>query len=701
MSGHLIRALCIGASALVSGPAFAQVQELGGNTNMNPEAAASDEGGEIVVTASKREQNLQDVPAAISVIGGATVGTAGVFDTTQLPKLVPGLVTGKQGTSAVVFLRGVGQTISSPATQPGISTNLDGIYLSRVAAGASFFDLERVEVLPGPQGTLYGRNAAGGVVNIVTRKPRNEYSADGFVEIGNYGLIHGFVGVDLPISENLSVRGAIDVNQRDGYLSNGGNDADTIAARVTAVFKPSQDFSAMVQYTHLREGGIGSQNIARGTSNPPFGSNADPYFSSFPSDNLFVKVRGDIVTGKVSLRISDGVTLDYQPSYIRTKSRQGYQFNGDRYGIFNPRTKQYSQELKLSGDGSRIKWLVGGFWFDSLEELDVAVGMPAVGFVQMNNKVKSYAAFGEATYSISDKFRVTGGARYSHDNFEGSGFQKVPPAGIDVVYLSSDTKGRADWKIGVEYDVADDSMFYATAQSGYLQGGFTQVDYRSSFPKTFEPTSLVAASAGLKNKFLDNSLQVNAEIFFYSYNNYQLQTTISNSTTTETSFVVVNAPKSEIYGGQLDISYNPSRNTRLDLAVSYLSAKITQGLNTAPSYDGFTLPNAPKWTINAGIEHRFPVKGGDIVARVATYFNSGYWTVFTHDDFSYQGAFTKTDLNLTYKESSGRWDFGFFARNIENSVVYYGSGAGNGPGTFLPTFVDAPRTYGLRAGFNF
>jgi iron complex outermembrane receptor protein len=241
-----------------------------------------------------------------------------------------------------------------------------------------------------------------------------------------------------------------------------------------------------------------------------------------------------------------------------------------------------------------------------------------------------------------------------------------------------------------------------TAQSGYLQGGFTQADLSSTAPHTFEPEKLIAFTAGAKNRFFGNRLQLNDEFFYYDYRDYQLQITPYDRSTGRTVFLILNVPKSRIYGDQLDLAYSVGRNTDLTASLIYLNAKITQGFATSPNYEGFQLPNAPTLTANLALEQRFPLPdGGHLGARIASTINSGYWTVFTHADFTHQDHFTKTDINFTYYAANDHWNVGAFVRNVENSATYYGSDGGPAPGAPAATFIDAPRTYGVRAEVKF
>lgn len=474
---------------------------------------------------------------------------------------------------------------------------------------------------------------------------------------------------------------------------------------MTASIKPGGGFSALLQYSHTRENGLGTAALFRGTANPPFGSATNPWFNSYPTDGFFLRNRGHVLTGNFTYELNDNVTISYLPSYMRAKSDYNNEF-GFLFANFTQSVKQYSQELRLSGNSDRLKWLLGLYWYKSNSGLFVkaspAAIIPPIVFVNLTNRLKSYAGFGQVTYSITDALRLTVGGRYSSDGFNGGGNQIVIPTAFSEFYNASKRKGRADWKLGAEYDVGARSMLYATVQSGYLQGGWTQTDVSSPFPKTFKPVKLVAFTAGSKNRFLDNRLQINNEVFYYSYKDYQTQTVTADQATGQTAFLVFNLPKSEIYGDQLDIAYSVDDNTDLNFTAAYLHTKITKGFPTPPTAQGLELPNSPKWTLNGSIEHRFPLaNGAKITARVASSYNSGYWLLFTHVPFSRQKSFTKTDVNLTYYGVDDKWYFGTWGRNLEKSAVYYGSNLPDAPGLPILTSIDAPRTYGVRAGFKF
>ena len=219
---------------LVTGAAMAQQQ---------PVSDGEQPLAEIVVTSLKISQTAQSVPAAVTAVNGDELDKLGVTDLQSLAALVPSLQINTIRTQASITFRGVGQTLNSPNADPQNAVNLNGLYVPMEMSGVSFYDVERAEVVPGPQGTLYGHNATGGVVNVITKRPGTEYGGEGFVEYGNYQTVHAFAALDVPVNDQFAVRGALNVLSHNGYYNNGEDDADSKAGRLTGVWKPSADTS--------------------------------------------------------------------------------------------------------------------------------------------------------------------------------------------------------------------------------------------------------------------------------------------------------------------------------------------------------------------------------------------------------------------------------------------------------------------------
>lgn len=678
----------------------------GGRTSANGQSTSAAL-KEVVVTATKRTENIQKVAAAVTAVTGANLASSGVTDPTMLAQAVPSLVSGaKGGVDGLVFLRGVGQTVGANNAQDGVAVNFDGVFLPREIGVGELFDLEHAEVLPGPQGTLYGGSAAGGMINFETAPPTEKASADVSMEGGNYGLFHLMGDVNAPVGDKLAVRGAFNYDRDSGYQPDGLDDNDALDGRLSGLLRATDDLSifALVQYDH--RGGSGPANLLKGPLTvSPYQSSGSPWSDSYPSADLGMDTRDLIALAKVNYHFAGDLNLSYIPSFMweNNSSLQEFQF---LYGTpfatvtasFPVDMQQYTQELRLSNDaGERSAWIAGLYWERSTHYFGVGLPEPNP-FIFLNyfNNLDNYAAYGQDTYSVLPWFRLVGGARITSDKFDGGGSAIKGTAGY--AFGAEKRNEHVDWKAGTEVDLSASSMAYLTVQTGFVQGGYTQTPASSPLPKVLEPETLLSYTAGIKNRFLSDTLQVNDELFYYDYKDYQLQLLVGVTN------AAANAPKSRIYGDQLDIKYLFTPTNELDIDAEYTSAHITDGRlpGISTDFSGYTLPGSPFLTISAGLQHNFELgNGGSIAARVQTYFDSGYWTVYTHDVNSHQDAYTRTELSATYYTPSGKWDFGAYARNLENAAVYTGCSAATAPGDPNACFIQPPRTFGVRLDGHF
>lgn len=557
-------------------------------------------------------------------------------------------------------------------------------------------------MLPGPQGTLWGRNAAGGAINFITHKPVFAPEASASLEVGNYDLVHPTAMLNVPLSQTFAMRVAGEYNYHKGYLSNGANDRDSYSGRVSFLYEPNDNVSGFVMANYTHEGGIGANGVfysetgARGPFNPV----GDIYQQTYPTKLLHR--RADILTlqGEFTMALSDSVNLTWVPGYIDIDNDEVTQFQGNSPSSLVRTVKQHSEELRLSSaSDSALQWVIGGFYYTAQHDFRnvVRIDLPTpVGSVRFYNDLESLAAFGQATYSLTDAFRVTLGGRYSVDDFDGFARTATPPRSeaAPLIGANGNRDSRFDWKAGVELDVGRRSMLYGTVQTGYLVGGFTQDG------RLFPPATLTAYTAGTRNRFLDGALTANLELFYYDYRNYQLQYVQG------TTFLSISTP-AKIYGMQLDMLARPGRNDTFNFNVSAQSALIKDKTNLYPvngigrSIYDFQIPNAPDYTINTGWNHAFRFgNGATIDANAQLYFNSGYFMVFTHDLNTRQRSFTKTDLTLTYRAPNTQWSIGAFVRNLEDEAVVIG-GNKPAPNALTAPYINPPRTFGARFDVNF
>ncbi len=739
----------VGFAAISSG---ARAQEA---PAAEPQTTSNSGGAEIVVTAQKRAQNVQDVAASVTVIGGDDLLTRGVTDVRGISQLAPAIALNQEGASTQVFIRGIGQTVDAETNDPAVSTNIDGVYASRFTLSGALFDIDRVEVLYGPQGTLYGRNAAGGTVNVTTKLPQFEFGGEGTLSYGNYNSLHGFAAVNLPVSDTLAFRVAIDAAKRDGYMSNGGNDLDRIAGRVTMRFEPTDNFSLVARAEVQHSGGMGDTLTLR-----PYLDPKRPWFQPIaPGDEYYSRRNSQRYSAEFNYDLNDNVTLTYIPAYTRYNftfnSPTGYPvryypnpgvggsaLTGFSASFFwTNRASVWTHELRLSGETDRLKWLVGGYLYDhdvpfyrssfnihnaavysggSAQPFSFMSGGPG-SFTQVNTT--SRALFGEATFSLSDAFRVTGGLRYSADKRRTNGqnitaFPASNSAAPPQVFDLSTKDDRVDWKIGVEYDIGADAMFYANAQTGYIAAGFNP-SVAGTPAETFDKETVMSYTAGLKTMLLDRRLRLNFEGFYYDYSGLQ----VSAFDIASGKGVLKNIDKSEIYGLQVDAGLNLDGGLTINANLAYLNAKIKKGMLPPPAvftcgagstvpveycsvnnlidYSGLSLPKSPKWSGSISVTKDWQLaNGGEISANVAGKFQSLSWGLFSHLEGLEQPGYFKGDASLTYSAPGDNWSVTAWVTNFTNKDTFVTPAAAGAYG--LNTwFMDPPRMYGLRVGFKF
>lgn len=658
---------------------------------------------EIVVTAEKRSQSVQSVAASVTALAGEDLVTMGSTNLVQVARHVPSLQISPLRTQTLIFLRGVGQTLTSPNADPGVAVNLNGVYVPSEMTATSFYDLERVEVLPGPQGTLYGRNATGGVVNLITRRPGSEFGAETFLEVGNYDRVQAFAALDVPVADALAVRTAFNVIRRDGYYSNGTDDQDSVAGRMTGVWQAGERtiVSAVASFSH--DAGLGNvnQNV------PPSGDYRDLDF-----DPRALGFNTDFETRQASLQIdhelSEPLTFTYLGGYNRLEAFQRTTMWAgpptspiiNDYGV-----EANSHELRLNGAWTGLEGILGAYYFrGSSDYMADATPLPGVRAVNgpFEARTESEAVFGQATYSVLDPLRLTGGLRYSrtvkelegqNTNFIGA----APPA--VVIYSGDDTDSRLDWKAGFEFDIAARSMLYGNVATGFNPGGFSTatVARNSTQAAAFEPVELTAYTVGVKNRFLGNRITLNLEGFYYDYENYQVSA--RNALTAQNQ--VFNAEKAEIKGAQLDSQFALTDSDQLMLNVAYLQAEAVTLITPAGNFSGFELPYSPKWTVNASYRHTFHLDGGARVEALASYNHAtDRWGFYTHAPGTYINGRSRTDVDITYRSRDDKWSASIWGRNLEDHVILTTgiSGAIPGPAAFG---LEPPRTYGVRFGANF
>jgi iron complex outermembrane recepter protein len=737
----------VGSSALAlafcSNTALAQVASENSDQTSNSERGIE----EIIVTAQRREENVQKSSLAISVVGSDDLARAGVVSPRDLSGILPSVQITQVGANTQTYIRGVGDFSANGFAQLAVSYNIDGVNIDRPSAiGANFYDLARIEVLKGPQGTLYGRNATGGAVNLITNRPGKDPGGYLTAEYGNFDTKRLAGAFNLPIGETLAARFAFQVVDRDGFLSDGTDDDVQQAGRLQLMWEPNTDVSLRLSTDYAHQGGKGSGSVSwpqqPGTgrwtaiSDPINNANlavisggaATPRIDNSNLDNETWNISAEL-----NASLDDFATLTVLPAYRWQKLSQITNGGGVRFTNPGERAKQTSLEVRLGNQSDTLKWVVGGYYFniDSSveflvnESFFISLFTPHANFPDV--KTRSYAAFGEANFSVTDNLRLIGGLRYTDEkkSIAGRYTDESIAQSVDLAVSGLRKDSAVTWKAGVEFDAGPASMLYAIASKGFKSGGF----FTAPAPdNSYAPEKLTAYSVGARNRFLGNTLQVNLEAFYWQYRNQQ----VSSAGFTNSGFVAFltrNVGSSNPYGVDLDVVFKPTKSDTFNASLGYIHAEyerfdvrypapllgslvhacpagavVANPLPTAVlDCSGFQLARTPKWSGSASYQRTFDLaSGASVDANLGMTFASGrFLSTEFFTPVSHASGYILANFDVTYTSPSGALAVTAFVKNIGNEAVYLGSQASLYNGNFTSRNIGAPRTYGARATVKF
>ncbi len=659
---------------------------------------------EIVVTALRSTTSVQNTPAAVTVIRGEQIRAQQILDVRDLESVVPATKFAAANASTRIFMRGVGSTLDFYWIPEFTAVNLNGTYLPRFATTGSFYDIDSVQALPGPQGVLYGRSAGGGAVLINTRRPVNRAEASGSFDYGNYDT-YRFEGMaNVPISKNLAARGAVDFNKHSGYQSFDQQSANSFSVRLSALYRPSDALSVYLWGTYFKNHfhpTVAVYYPFLNKSNPWAIPAVDPRTGGSNTTGLLNENFRYWIGGyEVRLKM-DGVTLEYAGSALRQKEDAQRSLFGNPSVQINAMT-QYTQSLHAYGSIGQLDFIGGVDWLYAPSRFlnySTRVGTT----IKLGNNfpsisTRNLSGFAQGTFHLNPGLRVVAGARYTRDSLHLAGSNQTATGNLPVTFDHS--WRHLDLKGGVEADLGDAVLLYANVQTGYAPGTLNTLSNTIAVDKEVQPQTLLAYTAGFKSQFLDRKVTLNVEGFDYGYKKLIVQATnvaLSQS-------VLFNVPKTRIYGFQVTSALNFSRNDTLSANVGYTHGRYGpfKASAAAPNLNRLQTVFTPDWTGNVSYNHRFDLTNGAAInARVSTYFSSSYWGTFDHTSGARQGSYTKTDASLRYSARDNAWYIGAWVKNLENKPIATTislSGYALYPGA---AFLEPPRTYGGTVGFAF
>ncbi|SEJ66194.1 iron complex outermembrane recepter protein [Sphingobium sp. AP50] len=710
------------------GAAHAQEAAEGATAASGQDAASAGDTGEIVVTATRRAEKLRDIPASIAAFGGEKLQSSGVFDVTQLDRVAAGVqVATAYGGYQRVTVRGIGSNQVMPGGNPSVAVHRDGVYLQANSDfGLGFFDVERIEVLRGPQGTLYGRNATGGAVNVITGSPTDTFQAGGNITFGNYSLVETEGFASGPIAgDELTGRIAFKTRKDDGFVKNvrngeAYNGSDFAGVRAKLRYQSTSDFLLELGADFNRDNAVALPYFTRARTNVPLPSetagfalpsppNVDLNYDNNKRAEIWgTSARMEIGLGSVELRSLTG----YRQYTLDTR----LDTDGQPLDLSNSRTqeklKQFSQELTLSSVGNGdFKWVAGLFYFHLDNEGYRTLAFPQRGTAQINNipslKTDAYAVFGEASYKVMPDLTLTVGGRFSYE--KKSILQTQSFAGAALVEDLSDSWKDFSPKASLIYEINPEVNAYATVSRGFKGGAYNGYALQG---RAVEPERVTNYEFGLKNRFFGGRLTANLSAFYMDYTNLQVSIYQTNPLTGASTAALANAATARIKGVEFDFDATPSEFFGIYGNASYLDAKFKSWPNAIdPARGGATfdvsgnqLPYAPKFSFNLGTTFTLPVGnwGSATLLTEYSYRSRTYFSAF-EDNFLSQAAYGLLNMRLSFTDDDKKWQFAVWGKNITNKLAINEAlenySAISGQRSTL--FPIAPRTYGVTVGYKF
>ena len=701
---------------------------------------------EVVVTATKRSVALQDLAGSANVLGADRLGPGGIQEVRDMQVDIPNLSLGDQFGFARVFMRGIGMTSIDIGGEGAVAFLQDGAIVPRPAAQLmGMFDLDQVEVLRGPQGTLYGRGATAGAINMVTAKPGKELGGYLSVTAGNYSLAQFKGAIDVPMGDALSMRLAGSLDSRDGYGNNiftGSdiNDRDASAYRATFVYDAGGPLTATLSAQYYEED---DNNYAFSYFGQSEGSSIPvPFGVPILGGNTVGMVGGgfyDINSDQEPINDRDGqlinLTIDYAfndrwslKSITSSQSMDRFlrddldSTDANLFGQNNytEESDSFGQELILNYSSDRIDVLGGVMYFeeDLYGEVRVpltnlcfllapaACGTPVGDFLNGGNylqdgdvDIEAWGAYVEANYSISDKWSVIAGLRYNYEERDGTGSFI-----FDAISLNVPTNQRESWndltpRITLQYSPNDSMLLYATYTEAFKSG----VINTGSTSPPLDPETVDAFEVGLKGQNASGTLRYSVAAFFYDYQDMQISFVDETSTVS-----TVNAAEAENSGIELEVDGSLGNGFAFDFYLTYLNAEYQEFFNgdyangfAITDLSGNTLPNAPESTAKLGLTWEGAVGGGTLTVRGEAYYQDDvYFTEWNRKD-AYQSSYEQFNASVDYSWND-QWLLSLWGRNLSdeevmsNNIITAPLYDSLRVGAVLP-----PRTYGATVTYQF
>ena len=698
--------------------AFAQTTAVNPAAQSTPAADASQPQAlqEIVVTSERQSSRQLKAPLAVSVISGSDIQQKGATTFQQVLQSVPALIIQKpddteQGGPPVIAIRGLGA--DSTGTQPATAIYEDGVLVT--GSNSFFYDLSRVEVLRGPQGTLYGQGATGGAVNVIHKDPTHDFGVDTQLEIGNYNNLHTTVAVNTPVTDSLAMRFAVNQVKHDGYNSNGYGAADLINTRLTGLFEPTKNLSVLF-------GGVYFHSKNQGEIETPLKADGSISSDLYQPDPAGGSKALDYSRYFANVRYNAG---PFQITWI--PAVQDNQLDLNAYGgpgiqVGGKTDRTHTEEFRISNaPDSSIKWVAGVYYLDNKNHNVFHGGFPIdyatrtytpllINVDQAEHRTAT-AVFGETTIPLSSDVRMTAGLRQQKTSisYQEGDVNFGAPTNYDVNL----NYNRSDYRIRLDADLDKNSLVYGSVSTAARPGGV------GANGTKFGPEGVTAIEAGYKTKMADGRVQLSLSAYNYDYSGFQSPVPVVDPS--NPGAIVgwtVSVIPAKFRGLEMELAAKLTKDDVLTFAPAWEQAEYTQNYTISPSgpvpalvtvySKGKTPPHVPKWSLSSSFAHTFHIDNGDkVVASLSGKYQSQQYNTL---DSSLYGtaadaagtvtpnpayvtkAYALFDGLLTYARGDGDWSVSGYVRNMTNT--HYKLNVIPGAAGLVARTND-PRTFGV------
>ncbi len=677
---------------------------------------------EVIVTATKiGPTDLQKTPISITAISSDELELSGISNLKDISLLAPGITINQNNSYGQLYIRGIGTNNVFTGGDPSSTIHLDGVYLSRpFTVFSEFLELERVEILRGPQGTLYGRNSTGGTINLITQKPSQAFSAKGILELGNYGkqrvtgVINGALGSD-QLSGNL----AFSVSKRDGYVDNQNasgkselNDEDRRSVRTALRFSPADTLTIDVAADYFERDELPPQYKPTGEEaegKPP--AIATQRIDDFWTVNIPTVPKLDEQGKGVNVTIAWQLSANSQLlSITGYREHESEVFIDTDYSELSLLTiqsdevqDQISQEIQYHYQNDSLSLVSGLYFYDETDEaltsitlLLIPVNPSPRNIVGSEVDTTASAIYADLGWQLNEQIELMVGGRYSREEkkYQGSLNNEAAPPARTV----DDKESWTDFspKLGVTYTPFDSILYYGTITQGFKSGGFNFTD-----GKDFEPEDITAYEVGIKSEFPAQRIRLNGSLFFYDYTDLQVLSFVAAGEAIETT----NASDAEVKGIELELLANITDYWRVSAALTHLSTEYkdytAKRAAALPNIDvsGNAFNSAPENTVSLVTDFRQPIANGSLLYRLEYYWQDKiYFTAF-NDKLTSQDAYGLVNANISFNSADDVWQLQLYGKNLTDKE-YSNSGL-DFPPTGVALNINPPRTFGVKGTYYF